>query len=75
MTELLTVASDRTETIPPFTYDLEEFLGREIAIDLRLIPEYESERAAVLAGHLTGQVYKDPDGTFSVVGPLPRGGF
>jgi hypothetical protein len=31
---------------PPFTYNLAEFMARDVEIDLERIPEYESESAA-----------------------------
>ena len=53
----------------PFTYDLAEFLS--VDVEPCLVPAYESEQAAVLAGHVSGEVYKDSGGRFFVVGPLP----
>ena len=59
---------------PPFTYNLTEFMSREVEIDTDLIPEYEDQRAAEAAGHVPGDIFKRPGGRLGVVGLLPPDG-
>lgn len=59
---------------PPFTYNLAEFMSREVNIDTDLIPEYPDQAAAEAAGHVPGDIFKRPGGRLGVVGLLPPDG-
>ena len=63
-----------TPSQPPFTYNLAEFMSRDIEIDLALIPEYETESAARAAGHRPGDIFQKPGGRLGVVGVIPPDG-
>ena len=55
-----------TPSQPPFTYNLAEFMSRDIEIDLALIPEYETESAAARLDTGRGTSSKSPaDGSGS----------
>lgn len=58
----------------PFTYNIIEFVAREVDIDTSLIPAYADEDAALAAGHLEGDIFKTPDGRLGMVGVIPRDG-
>ncbi len=58
----------------PFTYNLCDFLSREVDINTDLIPMYENEEAAVAAGHLPGDIFRKPGGTLGMVGVIPPDG-
>jgi hypothetical protein len=58
----------------PFTYNIVEFVTREVDIDTNLIPAYADEDAARAAGHIEGDIFKTPDGRLGMVGVIPRDG-
>jgi hypothetical protein len=58
----------------PFTYNIVEFVTREIDIDTDLIPVYTNEDAARAAGHVEGDIFKTPDGRLGMVGVIPSDG-
>jgi hypothetical protein len=58
----------------PFTYNIIEFVTREVDIDTDLIPEYTDEDAALAAGHSEGDIFKTPGGKLGMVGVIPRDG-
>jgi hypothetical protein len=59
---------------PPFTYNIAEFVSREVEIDTDLIPMYEDETAARAAGHAPGDIFRKPGGTLGMVGVIPPDG-
>lgn len=59
---------------PPFTYNIAEFVSREIEIDTDLIPMYDDETAARAAGHAPGDIFRKPGGTLGMVGVIPSDG-
>jgi hypothetical protein len=59
---------------PPFTYNIIEFVSREIEIDTDLIPMYDDEEAARAAGHSPGDIFRKPGGTLGMVGVIPADG-
>jgi hypothetical protein len=58
----------------PFTYNISDFMSREIDIDTDLIPEYRDQAAAVAAGHVPGDIFKTPGGKLGIVGVVPPDG-
>ena len=58
----------------PFTYNIVEFVTREIDIDTDLIPVYVNEDAARAAGHVEGDIFKTPEGKLGMVGVIPFDG-
>jgi hypothetical protein len=60
--------------VTPFTYNITQFVDREMAIDTDLIPVYESEEAARANGHVLGDIFKTPDGRLGMVGVIPSDG-
>lgn len=58
----------------PFTYNIVEFVTREIDIDTDLIPVYVDENAARAAGHVEGDIFKTPEGKLGMVGVIPFDG-
>ena len=58
----------------PFTYNIVEFISREIEIDTDLIPVYDDEAAARAAGHIEGDIFKTPYGRLGMVGVIPSDG-
>jgi len=58
----------------PFTYNIIEFVTREIDIDTDLIPTYGDEGAARGAGHVEGDIFKTPEGKLGMVGVIPFDG-
>lgn len=59
---------------PPFTYNIIEFISREVEIDTDRIPVYENESLARAAGHVEGDIFKTPDGKLGMVGVIPPDG-
>lgn len=58
----------------PFTYNVTEFISRDIDIDTDLIPEYPDQTAAEAAGHVPGDIFKIPGGKLGIVGVVPPDG-
>jgi hypothetical protein len=58
----------------PFTYNIVEFISRDVEIDTDLIPQYRDEDAARAAGHDFGDIFKTPDGKLGMVGVIPSDG-
>jgi hypothetical protein len=59
---------------PPFTYNITEFVSREVDIDTDRIPVYADEEAARAAGHAPGDIFRKPGGTLGMVGVIPSDG-
>jgi hypothetical protein len=60
--------------MPPFTYNIAEFVSGEVDIDTDLIPVYPDEAAARAAGHSPGDIFRKPGGTLGMVGVIPSDG-
>jgi hypothetical protein len=58
----------------PFTYNIVEFISRDVQINTDLIPQYQGEEAARAAGHDVGDIFKTPDGKLGMVGVIPSDG-
>ncbi len=58
----------------PFTYNIVEFISRDVEINTDLIPQYQDEDAARAAGHDYGDIFKTPDGKLGMVGVIPSDG-
>jgi hypothetical protein len=60
--------------VRPFTYNIVEFISRDVEIDTDRIPQYPDEDAARAAGHAFGDIFKTPDGKLGMVGVIPSDG-
>ncbi len=58
----------------PFTYNIVEFITRDVEIDTDRIPQYDDEAGARAAGHDHGDIFKTPDGRLGMVGVIPSDG-
>ncbi len=58
----------------PFTYNIAEFIDKEVPVDADLIPEFPDEAAARAAGLVEGDIFKIPGGRFGMVGVIPPDG-
>ena len=58
----------------PFTYNIAEFIGREVDIDTTRIPHYPDEVTARFAGLAQGDIFQTPDGRLGMVGVIPPDG-
>jgi hypothetical protein len=58
----------------PFTYNIVEFISKDVEIDTGRIPQYPDEDSARAAGHDFGDIFKTPDGRLGMVGVIPSDG-